>query len=431
MNKNFKTLFLTGLITLATYFSGRPDQCWLLTTSAESSNYKEINILDLGADPSGKVNCSQILQKAIDSANGGVVYIPAGLFLLENTISISGKDKFKLRCEGQIYLNLNQEAFRIVNSSWCSLEGLSFISKDSAGVGIKIMGNSRFNVFENILAHGLNNYLFEIDNGFSSDIPNGNIIKDIDTRYSKGLLKDIADDNALHGKEISVYNVRGATRLDNYDDEEKVPAYIWCKNIHDIFLSNIEGEHKYSYVLLQGDCNAILNNLMASSYEKSTVIFSSTANAKINLINFNNSYMWGVPSTHPYYKPNFAMEVSGCYVLNASNIIISNYDRAGICQKSDGNFFYSDLRFVNNVRDIEFYSLNPETTILNFNNIFAVHSQKGESIFFAADSVNLGAIHIECINSTFSIKNRKQNSTCKVFDLNGVVIDSSNCRIFR
>ncbi len=309
------------------------------------------------------------------------------------------------------------------------MEGLSFISKDSAGVAIKIMGNSRFNVFKNILAHGLNNYLFEIDNGFSSDIPNGNIIKDIDTRYSKGLLKDISDDNAPHGKEISVYNVRGATRLDNYDDEEKVPAYIWCKNVHDIFLSNIEGEHKYSYVLLQGDCNATLDNLMASSYEKSTVIFSSTANAKINLINFNNSYMWGVPSTHQYYKPNFAIEVSGCYVLNASNIIISDYDRAGICQKSDGNFFYSNLRFVNNLRDIEFFSLNPEKTILNFNNIFADHIQKGESIFFAADSVKMNSTHIICTNSTFNIKNQKQNSTCKVFNLVGGIIDSSNCRV--
>ncbi len=111
MNKYFKTLFLTGLITLATYFSERPDQYWLLTKLTESSNYKEINILDLGADPSGKVNCSQILQTAIDSTNGGVVYIPAGLFLLENTISISGKDKFRLRCEGQIYLKAEPGGF--------------------------------------------------------------------------------------------------------------------------------------------------------------------------------------------------------------------------------------------------------------------------------------------------------------------------------
>ena len=429
MKKRYYAIFLI-LFFINPISYNKPNPAEHTDINTFELNNKEINILDMGADASGKTDCSKIIKAAIDSAGtGGVVYIPVGLFLIENTIIISNKYNFKLRCEGQLLINSSKEAFQMLNSSWCTLDGINFIAKDSSGEGIKIIGNCRFNVFENILAQGLNNYLFEIDNSFSSDIPYGNVIKDIDTRYSKGLLKDLADDKALHGKEISVYNVRGATRLDNYKDEEIVPAYIWCKNIHDIFLSNIEGEHKYTYLLLQGDCNATINNLMASSYKNSTVIFSGTASAKINLINFTNSYMWGIPSKHQYYKPNYAMEVAGCYVLNANNIIISNYDRAGICQKSDGNFFYSDLRFVNNFNDIEFYSLNPESTILNFNGIFADHSQKGESVFFAADSIKLNSSHIVCTNSTFNIKNRKQNSTCKVFNLIGGIIDSSNCTI--
>jgi len=392
---------------------------------------KEINILDMGADPTGKTNCSEILQRAVDSAGtGGIVYIPFGLYLLEHTVIINNKDKFKLICKGQILINLNEDAFRLLNSSWCTLDGINFITSDSAGTGIKITGNSRFNVFENILAHGLNNYLFEIDNGSSFGIPNRNVIKDIDTRYSKGLLKDIADDDAPHGNEISVYNIRGAARLDNFGNEDAIPAYIWFKNIHDIFLSNIEGEHKFTYLLLQGDCNAIINNIMISTYEGTTIKFEASNNRKINLINFSSSYMWGIPSTHKYYKPNYAMEVSGCYILNASDVIISNYDRAGICQKSTGNYFYSNFRFINNRSDIEFYSISPETTILNFNNISVDHTLKGQAVFFAADSVNLISMHLHLINGVFNIKNQKENSNCKVFDFHGGFIDSADCRIF-
>lgn len=392
---------------------------------------KEYNILDFGADPSGKIDCSKIISAAIDSAGiEGSVYIPQGEFLIEKTITIMGKDKFKLKCDGLLKINLNQEAFRILDCSWCKFNGLCFISTDSIGQAIKLLGKSRFNVFENIIAQGVNNYIFEIVNNTTLGIPDGTIIRNVDTRYSKGLLKDITEDNSDHGKEISISNIRGATRLDKYEDDLNCPAFILLKNIHDIFLSNLEGEHKYTYLLLEGDCNATINNIMVSSYTESTIKFTSSQKSELNFVNFTNSYLWGIPQNNKYYKPNYALEVESCHLISIDNVIISNYDRAAICQKSDGEFFYSNIRFVNNIRDIEFYSMNPETTILNFNNISADHANKGESIFFAADSINLGSLRLHCVNSTFKIKNRKQNSVCKVFDFIGGVIDSINCSIY-
>jgi hypothetical protein len=117
-------------------------------------------------------------------------------------------------------------------------------------------------------------------------------------------------------------------------------------------------------------------------------------------------------------------------MLNINNLYIENYDRAGICQKSDGSYYYSNIRFIDNQKDIEFYSLDPRTTTLNFDNISVDHFNKGQSIFFAADSVHFNSTHLRLINSIFDTNNQKENSHCKIFNFKGGIIDTVNCKIY-
>lgn len=63
--------------------------------------YKNI-VTDLGADPTGKVDASPIINRAIGSCPvGQVVYIPAGTFLIATPISTTSKSNFTLRGAGQ------------------------------------------------------------------------------------------------------------------------------------------------------------------------------------------------------------------------------------------------------------------------------------------------------------------------------------------
>ena len=62
--------------------------------------YKNI-VTDLGADPTGNTDCSTIIYNAIVSCPPGqVVYIPAGIFRLDNRVYTAFKQNFTIRGAG-------------------------------------------------------------------------------------------------------------------------------------------------------------------------------------------------------------------------------------------------------------------------------------------------------------------------------------------
>ena len=68
---------------------------------ARTTIYKNI-VTDLGADPTGKVDASPIINRAIGSCPvGQVVYMPAGIFKIATPISTTNKSNFTLRGAGQ------------------------------------------------------------------------------------------------------------------------------------------------------------------------------------------------------------------------------------------------------------------------------------------------------------------------------------------
>ena len=63
----------------------------LTKVSYSMINGAQLNVLDYGADPTGATDSTSAIQAAIDavSAQGGTVYIPAGLYLVNSTITVA------------------------------------------------------------------------------------------------------------------------------------------------------------------------------------------------------------------------------------------------------------------------------------------------------------------------------------------------------
>jgi hypothetical protein len=60
-----------------------------------------VNVIDFGADPTGKTDCQDAITRAIEAlpSGGGVVYFPAGSYYFSGTVSI-GKDNVVIRGDG-------------------------------------------------------------------------------------------------------------------------------------------------------------------------------------------------------------------------------------------------------------------------------------------------------------------------------------------
>ena len=80
---------------------GRATSVFRAEFPTRTTIYKNI-VTDLGADPTGKVDASPIINRAIGSCPvGQVVYMPAGIFKIATPISTTNKSNFTLRGAGQ------------------------------------------------------------------------------------------------------------------------------------------------------------------------------------------------------------------------------------------------------------------------------------------------------------------------------------------
>lgn len=343
------------------------------------------NICDYGAIGDGVTNCTYAIQACIDDArdgvgfDGGTVYIPPGKFLLESTIVISGRTKLKVISDGEFYFDISIDVcvpvIYIVGCSYCQFQGLKFKAivrnpnDDPRGIPIVIASDyvgrrtSCMNTFKDTRGDGLRNYLFVVLNGNENDLnPYDNTLDGIGFDGCYGVLKDMCEDPYAIGRGINIMNVDGysSDASNPYFSNDNFPAMFWFKNVHDIYINNVTGEHKYSDFLIEGDSNAHLHHIQVSSYFNNSIIVRRDPDHENNggiltAINLTDSYFFGMPYNDQgiHYAPNSALDVSGCRAFNASGLIIENYHR-GIIQRDNGYYVYRNIRFLDCIVDVEF-----------------------------------------------------------------------------
>lgn len=227
------------------------------------SNRKTLNVLDIGADPTGKTDCSTLINNELKKNNNLLLYFPAGTYKINSTLNINSD----VIAVGNLITD-NDIAFFQINSSYTNI--LFNEIGNNIGLGTAISFNSQ-NQIQGISIKGStivckNGIIISAgDNGWKQEI-----VIEINTMYcSNNCIAINRTDNtwcnevnvlnsAMHGATIAVnivndYNIDRIS-FTNCSFEENDLVFK-LKNIRDFILNNPrllfgenEGNHFFDLV---------------------------------------------------------------------------------------------------------------------------------------------------------------------------------------
>lgn len=329
-----------------------------IKTNTEASNTADTvyNVVDYGADNTGKTDCSEAIQNALDlarEAGGGIVYLPAGYYKLENPVTV--------------YQNTE-------------LRGSSVVNRD-------LLGNCRGTMILNYYGK----------NDVNSDTARALITLDGDYSGVTGLRVATPELNLFE----KVYT---ADTLPKYN-------YIVRASGNGNYCANLYLEGVYNGVDFGAGCeNSVINKVMGAIYNvgirlggKNQTVTSSLQNAicilKISPTTISDFVNWGTYTTRSNLLHS---NVYGLTRYSSKFIVLENAENAVL----DGVFCFASERLI-------------EATNSTFTGInLGCDSQPGDSgaMFVLKDSkavcyntlrdVNLGGEYLINPNSSFTVYNR-------------------------
>lgn len=325
-------------------------------TGVQNTADTVFNVVDCGADNTGKTDCSEAIQKALDlarEAGGGIVYLPAGYYKLENPVTV--------------YQNTE-------------LRGSSVVNRD-------ILGNCRGTMILNYYGK----------NDVDSDTARALITLDGDYSGVTGLRVTIPEINLFE----KVYT---ADTLPEYN-------YIVRASGNGNYCANLYLEGVYNGVDFGSGCqNSVINKVMGAIYNvgirlggKNQTVTSALQNAicilKISPSGISDFVNWGTYTTRSNLLHS---NVYGLTRYSSKFIVMENAENAIL----DGVFCFASERLV--------WATNSTFTGINL----GCDSQPGDSgaMFVLKDStavcyntlrdVNLGGKYLINDNSSFTVYNR-------------------------
>lgn len=227
------------------------------------TNRKTLNVLDIGADPTGKVDCSTLINNELKKNNNLLLYFPAGTYKINSTLNINSD----VIAVGNLITD-NDIAFFQINSSHTNIIFSEIGSND--GIGTAITFNSQ-NQIRGIFIKGSkvvckNGIIISAgDNGWKQEI-----VIEVNTMHcSNNCLALNRTDNtwcneinvlntALHGSKIAV-NIVNDYNIDRVSftncSFEANDLVFKLKNIRDCIINNPrllfgenEGDHFFDLV---------------------------------------------------------------------------------------------------------------------------------------------------------------------------------------
>ncbi len=279
---------------------------WACFTVAQGS----ANVLDYGAVNDLSADSSSAIQAAVDAVyagGGGVVYFPAGSYLIENSINLYSNVTLQGRFESAVQIN-SQCGFSINSAENVCIDGLdiagngnSYIAKVNSSDNVRIkdimaqnIALTDVNASENVVmshctADGKTTELTAIKVYNSGMLVDGNIFSGYSSAINADNSNITVNDNVFRSGKISFTNCRGANIFNNRFATADID-FVDCIN-GKFSMCNLSDGAKLS--LCGGNDNfRVENNTIKSESKNVEMMNIGGENTPERLIHINGNNFW-------------------------------------------------------------------------------------------------------------------------------------------
>lgn len=274
-------------------------------------------------------------QKAVNSVGTSKsIYIPDGDYIINKSITIT-ENYTNIYCNGRLR-NTGSTSCIIIDASWCKFKDLYFIGGTNAAV--EIINASLQNVFYHTTFDNVGNYGFVINNAGTGK-PAYTAIHGVNMIYTNGIIKNLCESEYAH--EFTISNVH-FTNCPVITDFDAFPAAIWCRNIHDILISDLMGASYSGVFFFEGDCDGQVSNFNVTSIQRNSLIIKKYGISVPRNFTFSNFLIWGANTDLEGYTDIAAIELYGVKSIHFTDAKIANM-KWGIKQGVGGTYYFSNM----------------------------------------------------------------------------------------